>query len=617
LSSPPENPDATDDAPTPIVRRVRRRRSLPVRRPWRRRHRRGLITSGVVGVVVLGFVIWLAVAASSANSNLNAARGDAQAARAELLSGNTAAVDRSVNSASNHARDAHNATASLPWRLMARIPYVGQPFRATQELTAAVVELTTRVLVPAAKAGVGLSPEKLRPSGKQIDLAALTAARIPLAQAAASAKDVMATVDAIAPAGYLSSVDNARQTLRQQTAELSDLLNRMQTAATLLPSMLGGQSARRYFVGFQTNAEARGTGGLLGAYGLLEADQGNINFDTLSSNKELSYMGAPLDLGPDFTKLYSNYNSTTSWVNSNISPNFPYTGQIWQSLWQQQSGQKVDGAIATDPVALSYLLDAVGPITLKGGEVVNKDNVVRLSESEAYLRFADDNKARKAYLQEIASSVVSKVFAGGGGSTVKLLEALGRAAGEGRLAVWSDVPGEEQLLAGTPLGRTVPATAAPYANLVVNNAAGNKLDYYLSRKLSYVAESCTGPTRISTVRVTLTNEAPTSGLPRYVNGRVDEDPQGPPGTSRSLMSLYATSGAQLRSVSIDGVPTTVEVGSELGHPVYTANLQIPPGTTRVLTYQLIEPTAPGVATVPVQPLVLPMGVSVEVPDCTK
>jgi hypothetical protein len=209
------------------------------------------------------------------------------------------------------------------------------------------------------------------------------------------------------------------------------------------------------------------------------------------------------------------------------------------------------------------------------------------------------------------------VLGGSGGSTTKLLQALGRAAGEGRLAVWSNGPGEERLLAGTPLGRTVPATGAPYANLIVNNAGGNKLDYYLGRQLSYIAESCTGTTRISTVRANLTNNAPTGALPDDVGGRQDDNPQGPPNTSRSLVSLYATAGAQLRSVSIDGVPTAVDVGSEPGHPVYTANLQVPPGTTRVLTYQLIEPTDPGAATVPVQPLVLPMGASVEVPDCTK
>jgi hypothetical protein len=618
LSSPPENPDAAGEAPTPVVRRVRRRRSLPVHRPWHRRHRRALITSGVVGVVVLGFVIWLAVIAISANSNLNAARSDAQAARAELLGGDTASADRSVSSASAHARGARSATASLPWRLMARIPYVGQPFRTTQELTGAVVELTTRVLVPAARAGTGLSPEKLRPSGKQIDLAALTAARIPLAQAVAAAKDVMATVDAIGPAGYLSAVEDGRRSLQQQTAELSGFLDRANTAATLLPPMLGNQAPRHYFVGFQTNAEARGTGGLIGGFGLLNADQGRISFDDLAANSELKNVGnRPLDLGPDFAKLYRDYNSTTFWGNANISPNFPYTGQIWKSLWEQQSGQQVDGAIATDPVALSYLLGALGPVKLKSGEEITADNVVRLTESEAYIRFATDEKARKAYLQEIASAVVAKVLGGSGGSTTKLLQALGRAAGEGRLAVWSNDPGEERLLAATPLGRTVPPTAVPYANLVVNNAGGNKLDYYLGRQLSYIAESCTGTTRISTVRANLTNNAPTSALPNDVGGRRDENPQGPPNTSRSLVSLYATAGAQLRSVSVDGVPTTVEVGSELGHPVYTANLQIPPGTTRVLTYQLIEPTAPGAATVPVQPLVLPMGVSVEVPDCTK
>ena len=247
------------------------------------------------------------------------------------------------------------------------------------------------------------------------------------------------------------------------------------------------------------------------------------------------------------------------------------------------------------------------------GEVVNADNVVQLTESQNYARFTDD-KQRKAYLQAIAGAVVAKTTSGGGTSTTGLLTALGRAAGEGRLAVYSGVPGEQQVLAGTPLGRLVPDTPAPYAGLVVNNVAGNKLDYYLGRSINYSAGDCSGPTRTSTVTVTLHNGAPTSGLPDYVTTRFDRGP-GAPGTARSRVSLYATAGAQLTSVTVDGVPTTAAAAAELGHPVFTVNLLSPPSGTQVLQFQLIEPTAAGAAQVPVQPLVLPMDVRVDVPDC--
>jgi len=379
--------------------------------------------------------------------------------------------------------------------------------------------------------------------------------------------------------------------------------------------MLGGEGPRNYFLAFQTNAEARGTGGLVGAYGILTANQGKVALDTLASNQDLKFNGKPIDLGPDFAALYGDYKSTTSWSNSNISPNIPYAGQIWKSLWQQQSDQQIDGVIATDPVALSYILGAVGPVTLPGGEVIDANNVVRITESDVYLRYPEDNKARKDFLQSIAEAVVTKTLGGKGGSTVKVVEALAKAAGEGRLGVWSDVPGEEAVLAGTPLGRVVPDDAAPYANVVVNNASGNKIDYYLDRKVRYSADNCVGPLRSTAVAATLTNELPPGDYPPYITGRQDPNPTGPPGTSRSLVSLYATQGAQLRGVTLDGAPIAVTTGSERGHPVYTANVQLPPGVPKVLLFSMVEPTAPGAAQVPTQPLVRPMATSVNIPTC--
>lgn len=129
----------------------------------------------------------------------------------------------------------------------------------------------------------------------------------------------------------------------------------------------------------------------------------------------------------------------------------------------------MDGAIATDPVALSYVLAAVGPVTLPDGEVVDASNVVELTESTAYTRFitneanyTEDNAERKEYLQTIAGKVVEKMT-GKIESPQRLLDAVGRAAGERRIAVWSSHPEEQEILAGTTLGYTVPEDPAPYA----------------------------------------------------------------------------------------------------------------------------------------------------------
>ncbi len=239
----------------------------------------------------------------------------------------------------------------------------------------------------------------------------------------------------------------------------------------------------------------------------------------------------------------------------------------------------MDGAIATDPVALSYVLAAVGPVTLPDGEVVDASNVVELTESTAYTRFitneanyTEDNAERKEYLQTIAGKVVEKMT-GKIESPQRLLDAVGRAAGERRIAVWSSHPEEQEILAGTTLGYTVPEDPAPYAGVVINNNGGNKLDYYLDREIDYTAADCTGDTRTSAVTVRLTNNTPDTNFPRIVAGTFKDKPL-PYGTNLAMVSLLSTNGATLTKASIDGKQSFAIQGNELGHPVFTVPVTI-------------------------------------------
>ena len=137
--------------------------------------------------------------------------------------------------------------------------------------------------------------------------------------------------------------------------------------------------------------------------------------------------------------------------------------------------------------------------------------MVELTESTAYIRFADDQHARKQYLLDIASEVVKKMT-GQVESPRQLLDALGKAVSEGRIAVWSSSPADQKLLEETPLAHIVPDDPAPYAAVVINNLGGNKMDYYLKRQIEYSAEAV-NETRKSTVTVRLTNTAPDGRCP--------------------------------------------------------------------------------------------------------
>jgi hypothetical protein len=385
--------------------------------------------------------------------------------------------------------------------------------------------------------------------------------------------------------------------------------------------MMGGDGPRSYFMGFQTNAEARGTGGLMGGFGILRLDNGKPSVDKLGQNSELNKTFTPIDLGKDFTSQYAVAHATTNFQNSNLSPHFPYAAQIWQSMWEQQSGTKVDGVIAIDPVALSYILGAEGPVTMPDGETVTKDNVVDLTESTSYIRFATDNNARKQYLQDVATEVVKKVTGTGQvQSPRELLEALGKAASEGRIAVWSSSPADQQLLEETPLAHEVPDDLAPYASVVINNLSGNKLDYYLTRQIEYSADACDSATRKSTVTVRLMNNVPDQPLPDYVAGQDglrDVPVRLPPnGTNVTSISLLATTNAKVTGTFVNGMRAPHFTATERGHPVIKVQLLLPPRYPVELKFELTEPTSPGAPRVPIQPLRDNPAPVISVPRCS-
>ncbi|MET4046808.1 MULTISPECIES: DUF4012 domain-containing protein [unclassified Rhodococcus (in: high G+C Gram-positive bacteria)] len=583
------------------------------RPPSRKNKRPVLLGVGIVLVIVLAFLAWLAYEALTAKSNLETTRDAANSAKNALLDGDVSGAQAAAAEASESADKAQNAASSLPFTIAAAIPVLGSPLETIVEITDVVRGLAVDVLEPAAQASASISPDNVIEGGGRVNLQSLTEAEPILAETSAAAQDLYAQAQAIEAPAYLGVVDDARVQLENQTHDLSGLLTNTYTASRIVPSMMGADGPRSYFLAFQTNAEARGTGGLLGGFGIVRADNGTARVDTLGSNRELEFAEQPIDLGPEYNALWGPRNTTTDFRNSNASPHFPYAGQIWSSMWAEQTGEKLDGAIATDPIALGYILDATGPVTLADGEVISGDNVVEVTLSTAYARFGEDQLARKNYLQEISQAVVSKMTTGVA-PTRKLLDAVGRAGSEGRISVWSADPAEQETLEGTKVGHALPDDPAPYANVIVNNAGGNKLDYYLTRDISYTAESCTGPTRKSTVTATLTNTVVSDGLTQYVASTFQ--PGVPYGTNESIAYLYGTQGAKFTGMKVDGVNAfSVQKGTELGRPVQAAYVTIPPGESSTVTWELEEPSVSGEATVPVQPLVDTPTISIDLPQC--
>lgn len=592
--------------------------SIFSRNPSDGRHPLRWIFLGLLGLI-LAFGGWLGFSAFTAKSELEQARQSAEQVKEALLAGKSDEATKWADTALAQANAARSATHSAPWNLAAAVPVLGGPLKTGQQISDVVVGLAADVLLPVTKAGIGLSPDQLYQNGR-VNVQLLRQQEPELVKLAANATRLDDQAADIAPAGFVPMIGKARTQLQDQTAELNSLLHNTALAARIGPSMMGADGPRAYLLAFQTNAEARGTGGLLGGTGVLRFDNGKPTVDTLASNAELYDATAAVDLGAEFNDVYGSSKPLSDFRNSNQSAHFPWAAQIWKSMWERQGGGRLDGVIGLDPVALSYILGAVGDVTTPDGQVVTESNVVELTESTAYVKFPKDQVARKLYLQGIANAVVRKMTQQIS-SPGKLLDALGRAASERRISVWSAFPEEQKVLEETALGHIIPDTAGPLAEVVINNFGGNKMDYYLKREIEYAADGCTGDMRNSTVTVRLTNTATeTKSLPEYVAGGMGLPPdlpvRVPPGTMVSSVRLIATKGAKLVGLTANGERTAAISKVERGHPAFEVQVVIPPGQSGELVFQLSEPTVAGQAEAPVQPLIDNPTPVISVPTCS-
>lgn len=574
---------------------------------------RSLLAAGVLALAGAGL---LADSAVRVRAQLEAVREALPVLQQAVADGDETAARNALEQVQLGAAAAHGQTSGVLWDVAGFVPVLGRTPRAVHELTVVVDGLASGPLPALTATAQELAPQRLRAAPDVIALDGLQRAVGSLAAASSDVRRARADLDRVELRAVARPVLDAHGELATGLADLEQLLGAGTTAAELLPPALGADGPRRYFVAFQTNAEARGTGGMVGAYGVLEADAGRLRLVRLGDDGDLVGLPPPrVSFGADFEALHGPHHRI--WQNTNTTAHFPYAAALWLDMWEQAHGERLDGAVAVDLVGMADLLAASGPVDLPDGDRVTADNAVALTGRDAYARFDDDNAGRKRFLVDVAGAVADHVLSDGGGDPVQVLRALRDAAAERRLLAWSAHPEEQAALERTAVAGAVPDRPGPFAAVVVNNAAGNKLDYYLDREVAYELGACAGGRRAASVLVRLHNDVPDEELPDYVDTRNDlpGSPDGQ-GSTRLNVSLYAAQGAVLRGATLDGEPAPVSVQSERGRPVLVTPVELAAGQVRELVLHLDEPTVPAPPVVLEQPLVRAQTTTVTAPPCT-
>ncbi len=353
----------------------------------------------------------------------------------------------------------------------------------------------------------------------------------------------------------------------------------------LAAALYGPAGSTRYFLAFQNPAELRGTGGLIGQYGILESSPQGPHLTGVESYTALERRTrAGIPLPAEVARRYGRFAVGRVWSSVNIPPDLPTVGHLVLGLYRRATGTRIDGMIAVDPLALAEILRVSGPVTVDGVSL-NAGNVASVTLVDAYLRYARDNQARRAFLEKVAEGAFAGFQRVLGTRPVELIGALATATRGRHLQVYSGDPAVERALLDLGAGGSAAAPrTGDYLMPLAINTGGNKLDAFLHRTVRYrVRLEPDGSARAS-ASIDLRNEVPARGLPRYVVGPYDKRFRA--GNNYQFQALYVAGAYGFVRATRDGRPVGAEAQAELGGMALSQAVVVPPGRSVTLAYDL-------------------------------
>ena len=155
-------------------------------------------------------------------------------------------------------------------------------------------------------------------------------------------------------------------------------MRRLAILSPQLSTMLGADEPRDYLVLVQNTAEMRTLGGNPGSLLMLTLDNGRMEItqsaseQDLNSGREQSILPLTQTTEALYTDRVGRYIQDTT-----MTPDFSQTAQLARAFWSETLGDPGDAVLAIDPVLLSYMLKATGPVELADGTTLTSDNVVK------------------------------------------------------------------------------------------------------------------------------------------------------------------------------------------------------------------------------------------------
>ncbi len=549
------------------------------RRMHRRRRLRWAATA--VAVLLVAAVAWIAIRGALAKQELEAAVPLARTAQQQVLTGDADAATATARRLAAHAAAAADLTSDPAWKAAELLPWVGANLETLRAIAASVDRVAEGAVTPLARAAAELDLAAFAPSNGRVDLGPVIALQEPVRDAAAAVQQARATMveERIAAAEVVAPLADARAELTAMLDDAVTTVDGLDRVVRLVPVMLGADEPREILLLFQNNAELRSTGGIPGALALLRAEDGAFTLAAQADTGDFPKFEQPVVTLPIETRALYGDNTASYIQDVNFTPQFPLAASIAREMWKQKFGDEVDSVIALDPVVLSHILVATGPVALPTGETLTSANAVQLLLRDVYVRYGDP-----AVQDDFFAAATAAVFEAISGDNVDpraLVGALIESGYSRRILVWNADPAEQAVVAGTDIAGELPRSTAEVDAFGVyfNDITGAKMDPYLDVEVAAGSVGCRNDGRRTTViQVSMANTAPADAavsLPPYVtaNGVYGT----PPGVIATAVRVYAGPGNFNLGVERDGAPVPHHPTSDSGYTLSGIEVRLAPG----------------------------------------
>ncbi len=477
---------------------------------------------GVLLLIVLGLsVASAAVEAGLTIRDLQASIASAQAhlVRAEALGAKLAAdpfdhalliqTREEIAAAEQDFRRASaDADRFAPAQAAPKVGLKVQDARALLDMAIILSDGGAHVLDAAAPVLLNLKAALAPPPGAtastttpQVSTSLTTAQLLALQQAvAAFAVDVaqaQAARQRIPDQGATLGASAARLLARydQLAPTLSASVDSLRTLLAAAPTLLGTDHPASYLVEILDETELRGGGGFIGNYGVVTVTGGRMSAATVKDTYLLDgpYLAAHSRAFPALYRWFP-LTSNLGLRDSNLSPDFPQNAQLAERIYQQESGQSVNGVVAITPACIAQLLELTGPVAVPGYPVtVTSQNLVQTIHHYQFQTNAQGvpssdgvSSTRKHFTAVLGETVFARLRTLPAGQYSALLTMAQANLKSKDLQLYLGDQGAQTLLTHLQLANALPSAAASNDRLALvdNNVGGNKADLYVTQTTS-------------------------------------------------------------------------------------------------------------------------------------